>query len=210
MSEPHTQSQRSPATETATTQETTGQATPDREAQQVLADLEQLRSERDKYLELLQRTRADFENYQKRIRRDLEQERRFAAAPLAKDLLPVMDNLERALHAATQDSPLKQGVALVYKQLLEVLRRHGVTPMECVGQTFDPHLHEAVGHVASQEMPEGTIAQVVERGYMLHDRLLKPARVLLACAGSVPSSDGNQNAAEAEDRPDAPAKPRDK
>ncbi len=128
-------------------------------AEQVLDDLDTLRpklqsaeQKRDEYLDLAQRTRADFENYQKRMKRDLTEERRYAQAPLAADLLAALDNLERAIAAAEQageKGPLVQGVALVHTQLLDILRRHGVTPIEARGQPFDPNLHQAVMQASS-------------------------------------------------------------
>jgi molecular chaperone GrpE len=151
-------------------------------AEQVLQDLESLRARlqaaeqtRDQYLDLAQRTRADFENYQKRMQRDLAQERRFAQAPLAADLLRAIDNLERAIaaaKAANDNSQLTQGVVMVHAQLLDVLRRHGVTPLEALGQPFDPNSHEAVMQMPSKEPPM-TVVNVLEQGYMIHDRVLR-------------------------------------
>jgi molecular chaperone GrpE len=123
-------------------------------ASAVLEDLVSLRDRvavaeqrRDEYLALLQRTRADFENYQKRIQRDLAEERRYAHAAFARELLPVLDNLQRALEAARQAQergPLTQGVNLVQAQLLDIFRRFGITPIDALNQPFDPMLHEAV------------------------------------------------------------------
>ncbi len=138
---------------------------------------------RDEYLNLAQRTRADFENYQKRVQRDLAQERRYAQAPLASDILAALDNLERATAAARQageSGPLVQGVAMVQSQLLDVLRRHGVTRIEAQGQPFDPNLHEAVMQQPSREYPPSTVVQVFEQGYLIHDRVLRPARVAVS------------------------------
>ena len=159
-------------------------------AEQVLDDLETLRSrlqsaeqKRDEYLDLAQRTRADFENYQKRMKRDLTEERRYAQAPLAADLLAAIDNLERALAAGQQageQGPLVQGVAMVHAQLLDILRRHGVTRIEAKGQPFDPNLHQAVMQQPSKEHPPMTVVQVLEPGYMIHDRVLRPARVVVS------------------------------
>ena len=158
--------------------------------QQVLSDLEALRTQlqtaeqkRDEYLALAQRVRADFENYQKRMQRDLTVERRFAQAPLAADLLPALDNLERATAAAQQageKGPLVQGVAMVHSQLLDILRRHGVTRMEARGQPFDPNLHQAVMQHPSKEYPPMTVVDVMEQGYLIHDRVLRPARVAVS------------------------------
>jgi molecular chaperone GrpE len=164
---------------------------------QVLADLEALRTKlqaaeqaRDQYLDLAQRTRADFENYQKRTQRDLAMERRYAQAPLAADLLSALDNLERATAAAQQvgeKGPLVQGVAMVHSQVVDVLRRHGIQRIDAKGQPFDPNLHQAVMQQPSKELPPMTVTQVLEQGYMIHDRVLRPARVAVS---TVPSEGG--------------------
>jgi molecular chaperone GrpE len=168
-------------------------AAPEKEAAAaVLNDLESLRTraetaerERDQFLALLQRTRADFENYQKRMQRDLAQERRYAHNPLALDLLSALDNLDRATVAAKQageQGPLVQGVVLVQTQLLDVLRRHGVTPIDALGKPFDPAVHQAVMQQASADQPPNTVLQVLEQGFMIHDRVLRPARVVVSKA----------------------------
>jgi molecular chaperone GrpE len=155
-------------------------------AMAVLGDLEALRTraeERDQFLSLLQRTQADFENYQKRNQREREQERRYWNGALCLDLLPVLDNLERALAAARQANetgPLVQGVILVLNQFLDLLKRHGVTPIDPQGQPFDPNLHEAVMQQPSKEAPANTVTQVFERGFMIHDRVLRPAKVAVS------------------------------
>jgi molecular chaperone GrpE len=158
----------------------------------VLEDLETLRNraataeqERDQFLALVQQTRADFENYQKRVQRDMAQERRYAQKPLALDLLSCLDNLERATAAAKQageTGPLVQGVAMVHAQLLDTFRRHGVTPIDALGKPFDPNLHQAVMQLPSAEHPPNTVVQVLEQGFMLHDRVLRPARVVVSKA----------------------------
>src|SRR5262249_54150994 len=144
--------------------------------------------ERDQFLALLQRTQADFENYQKRNQRERDQERRYMHAFLARDLLPVLDNLDRAMAAAKQageSGPLVQGVNMVQKQLLDLLKRHGVTPIEAQGQPFDPTLHQAVMQQPSKDQPSCTVVQVLEKGFMIHDRVLRPASVVV----SVPPAD---------------------
>ena len=161
-------------------------------AEAVIEDLEALRTraekaerDRDELRDLAQRTRADFENYQKRLQRDLAQERRYAEGPLAADLLPALDNLDRATAAAQQageTGPLVQGVAMVQAQVLDVLRRHGVTPIDAQGQPFDPNRHQAVMQQPSEGVPPGTVLQVLEPGYMIHERVLRPARVVVSAA----------------------------
>jgi molecular chaperone GrpE len=131
----------------------------------------------------LQRTRADFENYQKRNQREREQERKYMVGSVLLDLLPVLDNLERATLSAQQageSGPLVQGVAMVHNQFLELLRRYGVTRIDAQGKPFDPNLHQAVMQQPAGDKPPGTVLQVVEQGYMLHDRVLRPAKVVVA------------------------------
>ena len=138
---------------------------------------------RDEYLGQAKRARADFENYQKRASRDQAQEKKYAVAPLAADLLPALDNLERATAAAEQvgeTGPLVQGVALVHSMLLDVFRRHGIARIEAQNQPFDPNLHQAVMQMPSADKAPMTVLQVLEQGYMLHDRVLRPARVAVA------------------------------
>ena len=157
-------------------------------ASAVLDDLESLRTraqERDQFLALLKRTQADFENYQKRNQREREQDRRYLHGAFALDLLPALDNLERATEAARQageKGPLVQGVAMVQSQLLDMLKRHGITPIEALGQPFDPNLHQAVMQQPSAEQPPNTVLQVLEKGFMIHDRILRPARVVVSTA----------------------------
>jgi molecular chaperone GrpE len=117
------------------------------------------------------------------VQRDLAEERRHAHAPFARELLPVLDNLQRALEAARQQGetgPLVQGVALVQSQLRDVFARFGITPIDALGQPFDPNLHEAVMQVPRDDVAPGTVVQVLEPGYRLHERVLRPARVAVA------------------------------
>ncbi len=147
--------------------------------------LEETEKTRDEYLKLAKGARADFENYQIRAQRDRAEERRFAQMPLAHDLLGPLDNLERATEAAKQageKGPLAQGVSMVVAQLLDVLKRHGVTRIDALGQPFDPNLHQAVMQLASAEHPPNTVVQVLENGYLMHDRVLRPARVAVSKA----------------------------
>lgn len=149
-------------------------------------ELETLRkhaSERDQYLDLALRTKAEFENYQKRSQREREQERKYWYTPLALDLLPVLDNLERALAAAQQAGdagPLSKGVAMVQTQFLDLLKRHGITRIDADNQTFDPNVHQAVMQKPTTEVEPGTVVQVLEQGFMNQDRVLRPAKVIVS------------------------------
>jgi molecular chaperone GrpE len=150
------------------------------------AELEALRKkagERDQYLDLLQRTRAEFENYQKRVQKDREQERRYMSGEVLSNLLPVLDNLERAV-AATQQAgekgPLVEGVAMVQNQFLELFKRYGVTRIDAQDKAFDPHLHQAVMQQEAADKPANTVVQVLEQGYLNQDRVLRPAKVIVS------------------------------
>ncbi len=152
----------------------------------VLEDLETLRaraSERDQFLSLLQRTQADFENYQKRIRRERDQDRQYHQGEFAKELFPVLDNLERATLAARQageTGPLVQGVAMVHQQLLDLLRRKGIERIDAEGKAFDPNLHQAVMQQPAADVPANTVTQVLEQGFTSEGRVLRPAKVIVS------------------------------
>lgn len=143
-----------------------------------LAKSEQQRDE-------LLRALADYDNSRKRAARDLEVERKFAHGKLAADLLPALDNLERALAAAKQagdPGALVQGVVATQSQLLDVLKRHGVTMIESQGRPFDPNVHQAVQMMPSNDQPPNTVLQVLQQGFMIHDRVLRPATVVVSVA----------------------------
>jgi molecular chaperone GrpE len=148
--------------------------------QQEQVDLEALRAERDECLQHLQRVAADFENYRKRAARDQESLVARAAERLVRELLPVLDDLERALQAAEQheEAELEEGVRLVHRQLADALRKEGLEEIPTDGK-FDPHLHEAL-LAQPAEAEEGTVIEVLQKGYRLGDRVLRPARVVVA------------------------------
>ena len=143
-------------------------------------DVEALRAERDEYLEHLQRVAADFENYRKRAARDQESLVARAAERLVRELLPVLDDLERALQAAEEheEAKLEEGVRLVHRQLADALRKEGLEEIPTDGK-FDPHLHEALLAQPS-EAEQGSVIEVLQKGYRLGDRVLRPARVVVA------------------------------
>ena len=137
----------------------------------------------DEVVALLKATRADFENFQKRNAKERENDRKYYVSSLARDLLPAYDNLQRAIDAAKKsgdDSPLVQGVSATLNQWLQILARHGITPIEALGQPFDPNLHEAVMQQPSAEHEAGTVLQVLQQGFQIHDRVLRPASVIVS------------------------------
>jgi molecular chaperone GrpE len=142
--------------------------------------LEEIRRERDAVQDRLLRTAAEFDNYRKRMDRERRDLAEYTAAEAIKDLLPIIDNLERALQAAALDDPLRKGVELIHMQMLEILRRRGVTPIEALGADFDPNVHEAVTQEESAQHREGEVMEELQRGYKVGDRLLRPAMVKVA------------------------------
>jgi len=142
--------------------------------------LEQVEAERDEYLADLKRVAAEFENYRKRASRDQENLVARAHERLVKELLPVLDDLERALEAAAEheEAKLEEGVRLVHRELRDALAKEGLVEIETNG-SFDPHVHEALLTQPS-EQDEGSIIEVIQRGYRLGDRVLRPARVVIS------------------------------
>jgi molecular chaperone GrpE len=145
--------------------------------------------QRDDYFALFQRTQADFENFQKRIRRDLLEEQRYAIADFARELLAVQDNLRRALDSVrngAEKNPLVEGLVLVQSQLLDTLARFGITPIDAQDQPFDPGVHEVVLQRPRDGVAPNTVVDVLEPGFRLHGRVLRPAKVVLAGPDKTP------------------------
>jgi molecular chaperone GrpE len=161
-------------------EETTGSE----QAEKAIAELEEriglLERERDEYLDDLKRVAADFDNYRKRALRDQEALAALAHERLVKELLPVLDDLERALVAAEEheEAKLEDGVRLVHRELRDALSKEGLVEIDTDGE-FDPHIHEALLTQPSAE-DDGAILQVIQKGYRLGDRVLRPARVVVS------------------------------
>jgi molecular chaperone GrpE len=148
-----------------------------------LDELGKLAAKRDEYLALAQRTQADFENYRKRVARESALAQQRGVAKLAKELLPAIDNLDRALDAAATDDPLLDGVRLVRSELSAALARVGVESFSPLGETFDPAVHEAMATVpqpAEGGSDSGLVVEVYQPGYRLGDSVIRPARVVVA------------------------------
>jgi len=157
----------------------------DSPSQDTAPEPDETREIRDRLLRL----QADFENFKKRIERERLDHLRYATAELVGRLLPVLDNFERAIAAFRPEGPSEaviEGVQLIHRQLLQELEKEGLRGMESVGQPFDPGLHEAVATEADASLPPHSVTQVFQRGYFLHDRLLRPAMVRVC----VDASDG--------------------
>jgi molecular chaperone GrpE len=163
------------------------------EVERDLEALEETKRERDEYLELAQRTKAEFENYRKRVAGEAEAAKRRGRADLAAELVPVLDNLERALLAAGidpaaalggDDMPVEgafeQGVVLTYRELRRTLERAGVEVYEPAGERFDPEWHEAISTRAAEGTDPGVVLDVVEKGYRLDGQVIRAARVVVS------------------------------
>jgi molecular chaperone GrpE len=149
-------------------------------------DLDELLSQRDEYLDLAKRTKADFENYRKRMSADVVAASGRGKAEVLRDVLPVLDDLERAIQAAgldpEGDSPdgLAHGVLLVFRSLRDALVRNGIEAVEPTGERFDPQLHEALSTQAADGVESGVVVETMQKGYRLGEQLIRPARVVVA------------------------------
>lgn len=147
--------------------------------------VELLKAEVSKYRDQSLRAAADLENFRKRMIREKEDAVRYANVALLEKLIPILDNFELGLGVA-QSAPeasaasIAQGLSMVQRQLADFVKDHGVTPVEAVGQQFDPKLHEAIGHELHPEVPEGSVISQVRRGYRLAERLIRPASVVVS------------------------------
>jgi molecular chaperone GrpE len=133
----------------------------------------------------LMRSLADLENYRRRANREQEEARRFESLRLVRDLLPALDGLNRAISSAEQSGDqqaLLNGIRMVAQQFRDILRGHAAEPIDALGKPFDPNLHEALTQMPSAEHPPMTVLQVVELGYRMHDRVVRPARVIVSSA----------------------------
>lgn len=165
--------------ETAAEQSDAAGVEPQADADEALAALQK---DRDAYKEQFLRAVADFDNYRKRIERERRELSEYAAADVLRELLPIIDNFERALQApaAGDTEAFKRGVELIHKQMLDLLRKRGVTHIDALGADFDPNVHQAVIHEPSEDHREGEVMHELQRGYKLGDRLLRPAMVKVA------------------------------
>ena len=183
------------------------------ELQSLKKGYEELTTERDELKERLLRLQAEFENFRRRNLKERQEAHNFGHQNLVKDLLPSVDNLERAI-AYSEGSDggdlqgLLKGIELVQKQLLALLAKHGVKRVEAKGQPFDPAVHEAMAQVENDGVPANTIVEVLEEGYQLHDRMLRPSRVMVSRKSAEASAEAEEVGSEAEgigsEKEDAP------
>jgi molecular chaperone GrpE len=176
-------------------------ATPDPEPaieafEQTFSESEPEKSELEVARERAIRLQAELENFRKRTHRTMEEERRYAGLPLMRDLLAVVDNLQRAIEAAEQSdhaAGLLQGVKMVAEQLTSVLAKHHCQPIEAEGAPFDPNRHEAIAQFPSDEHEPGMVTQVTQTGYELHGRVVRPSQVIVAAPRPADENDGSDD-----------------
>ena len=156
---------------------------------EIEVEVTRLQQEVDRLRELYLRKMADFDNYRKRQERDMVEFRRFAHADLLRDCLPVVDNLERALAAPAGNGggSVQTGVELVLRQFKEILARYGLSEVNPLGEPFDPSFHEAFQRQEMEGVAENTVVQVLQKGYLLGERLLRPALVVVSTPPATPT-----------------------
>jgi molecular chaperone GrpE len=153
-------------------------------------ELARAEAERDQYLDALQRLKAEFDNYRRRTERDRQAVVEGAQREVVRGLLPVMDNLERAVAAlGDQGTEIVAGLEMVRGQLAGLLAGHGVEEIAAHGEAFDPNVHEAVAQIPSDEHPDGAVVEVIEKGYRVSDHVLRPSRVVVASVPPQPPRD---------------------
>lgn len=148
------------------------------------AELKQSKDQANEYFTHLQRLQADFDNYRRRTQKEKEETIKYAAERIVEAMLPVLDNFERAINStkANQDfNAFSQGVEMIFKQMQNGLAKEGLSAIEAIGQPFDPNLHEAVLRVESEEYPENTVIEELQKGYYLKEKVLRPSMVKVSC-----------------------------
>lgn len=160
------------------------------------ADLAELQAELAELRDRSVRTLADFDNYRKRVTRERREEQRYAVADLAQDILAVVDNLERALRSEGSGEDLRQGIGMIHQQLQSALGRHGVQRVAALGEPFDPAVHEAVARIEDAGVDEPIVREEMQSGYLLHERLLRPAMVNVAVPAAEPSQASEEPATD--------------
>jgi molecular chaperone GrpE len=179
----------------------TGEKDLDRDPVEVLEEqLDQAKQEATQSYDRFLRTAAEFENYKKRTNREMDSLRKYANEALLKDLLTAVDNLERAIHSSNDSdsagSSVVEGIDMTLKELLKILEKYQVKPVEAEGKAFDPAFHQAFMTEENEKYPENIVIREFQKGYLLHDRLLRPAMVVVSKAPSGPPEDASEESAE--------------
>lgn len=185
-----------PEFEATTQDDASARQSPDPDA--LNARLGEAEQEREQFRRLLQRTQADFINYRKRAEEEKREQEQVANARLVRSLLPVIDDFQLAIDHASQDPnerSWKEGFELIYRKLLSILEAEGIVRIEVLGKPFDPFEHEAIAYREAEGASEGTVVEVLQAGYKIHGKVLRPARVVVAKgAASTTNTEENSNA----------------
>jgi molecular chaperone GrpE len=150
------------------------------ETDSIRAERDNLKAERDELKDLLVRRQAEFENFRKRSERDRAEFSQYAGMEMVKDLLPILDDFDRALNVETADTEYVKGVRMIYNRLFESLKKQGLEPIDTTGATFDPYIHQAVERVETKDAVENTVLGEFQRGYNFKGKPLRPAMVRVA------------------------------
>ncbi|MBR4110143.1 MAG: nucleotide exchange factor GrpE [Clostridia bacterium] len=144
------------------------------------AEIEKLKKENDKYYEHLQRTAAEFDNYKKRVSKEKENIYQLAVGDVVAKYITVVDSLEKGVNVQGMDESMKEGINLIYRQILDVMNSLNVEVIPTVNEKFNPEFHDAVMHIESEEYDEQTVVEELKRGYKIKDRVIRPAMVKVA------------------------------
>lgn len=157
--------------------------------------VDDLRAQLDQANDRVLRAQAELENFRKRARRDMDEQRQYATLPLIADLLPAIDNLDRAIEAADKDENargLVDGVRMVNQHVLSILGQYSCIPIEAAGRPFDPNVHEAIAQEPSAEIPAGNVTRIVRVGYQLHGRVIRPSQVMVSTGPADATADESE------------------
>ena len=151
---------------------------PQEDVERLLASIAEKNRLHEEMMERLKRLQADFDNFRRRTRQEKDDLSKVVTEGIVLQLLPVLDNFERALSAATEDAAaLRAGVEMIYRQFTQALEKMGVQPIEAAGAVFDPQYHEAVIRVEDPDRPDNTVVEVLQKGYMVHGKVIRPSMV---------------------------------
>lgn len=161
-----------------------------------LEEIERIKAEAEAARDRLLRAAAEYDNLRKRLEREREEAMKYIAEQIVLDIIPILDNLERAIKSAKSDQnknfdALLQGVEMIHKQMLNVLEKYGVSVIEAQGRPFDPRVHEAIMQIPSPDHPENTVVEEFEKGYMLHDKVIRPAKVIVSKGAEKEEAEGD-------------------
>jgi molecular chaperone GrpE len=150
------------------------------ELERLRIEYDRIKAERDEMKDLLLRRQADFDNFRKRTEKERSEYLQYAGMELVRDMLPILDDFDRALHAESGNPEYAKGVEMIYARMYETLKKMGLEPIETAGQAFDPHLHQAIERVETKDAEDGAVLGEFQRGYHFKGKLLRPSMVKVA------------------------------